>query len=54
MAKNRVVTFADTDPTHTTFDMMRTKVLRAMRRGRLDLARDHLADRRTAARPRWR
>ena len=33
MAKNRVVTFADADPAHTTFDMMRTKLLRAMRAG---------------------
>jgi Mrp family chromosome partitioning ATPase len=31
LAKNRVVTFADVEPTHVTFDMMRTKVLRAMR-----------------------
>jgi protein-tyrosine kinase len=31
MAKNRIVTFADVDPAHVTFDMMRTKVLRAMR-----------------------
>jgi len=27
MVKNRVVTFADADPVHTTFDMMRTKLL---------------------------
>jgi protein-tyrosine kinase len=31
MARNRVVTFADVDPAHVTFDMMRTKVLRVMR-----------------------
>jgi protein-tyrosine kinase len=31
MARNRIVTFADTDPTHASFDMMRTKILRAMR-----------------------
>ena len=31
MARNRVVTFTDTDPAHTTFDMMRTKILRMMR-----------------------
>jgi Mrp family chromosome partitioning ATPase len=31
LAKHRVVTFADVDPAHITFDMMRTKVLRAMR-----------------------
>ncbi|MFQ8431896.1 CpsD/CapB family tyrosine-protein kinase [Amaricoccus sp. W119] len=31
MAKNRVVTFADADPAHVTFDMMRTKLLRAFR-----------------------
>ena len=31
MTRNRIVTFADTDPVHSTFDMMRTKVLRAMR-----------------------
>jgi Mrp family chromosome partitioning ATPase len=31
MVRNRVVTFADVDPAHTTFDMMRTKILRAMR-----------------------
>ena len=43
MARNRIVTFADTDPVHTTFDMMRTKLLRAMRAERLDLDRDHLA-----------
>ena len=33
MARNRIVTFADADPAHTTFDMMRTKLLRAMRAG---------------------
>ena len=31
MERNRVVTFADVDPAHATFDMMRTKVLRTMR-----------------------
>lgn len=31
MTKNRIVTYADTDPTHTVFDMMRTKLLRAAR-----------------------
>jgi protein-tyrosine kinase len=31
MADNRIVTFADTDPAHSAFDMLRTKVLRAMR-----------------------
>jgi protein-tyrosine kinase len=31
MARNRVVTFADVDPAHVTFDMMRTKILRVMR-----------------------
>lgn len=31
MVRNRVVTFADVDPAHATFDMMRTKILRAMR-----------------------
>jgi Mrp family chromosome partitioning ATPase len=31
MTKHRVVTFADADPAHVTFDMMRTKILRAMR-----------------------
>jgi len=31
LAKNRIVTFADVDPAHVTFDMMRTKILRAMR-----------------------
>jgi protein-tyrosine kinase len=31
MARNRIVTFADVDPAHVTFDMMRTKILRAMR-----------------------
>ena len=31
MARNRIVTFADADPVHSAFDMMRTKVLRAMR-----------------------
>jgi Mrp family chromosome partitioning ATPase len=31
MARNRIVTFADVDPAHVTFDMMRTKVLRTMR-----------------------
>jgi Mrp family chromosome partitioning ATPase len=31
MARNRIVTFADADPAHVTFDMMRTKILRTMR-----------------------
>jgi Mrp family chromosome partitioning ATPase len=31
MAQHRVVTFTDADPAHVTFDMVRTKVLRAMR-----------------------
>ena len=31
MARNRVVTFADADPAHVTFDMMRTKLLRTLR-----------------------
>jgi len=31
MARHRIVTFADADPAHTTFDMLRTKVLRMMR-----------------------
>jgi protein-tyrosine kinase len=31
MTRNRIITFADTDPVHVTFDMMRTKILRAMR-----------------------
>jgi protein-tyrosine kinase len=31
MTKNRIVTFADTDPAHTTFDMIRTKLLRVLR-----------------------
>jgi len=31
MARNRIVTFADVDPAHVTFDMMRTKILRTMR-----------------------
>lgn len=31
MARHRIVTFADADPAHATFDMLRTKVLRAMR-----------------------
>ena len=31
MAKHRIVTFADTDPAHTTFDMIRTKILRVLR-----------------------
>jgi Mrp family chromosome partitioning ATPase len=33
MARHRIVTFADTDPAHATFDMLRTKVLRMMRQG---------------------
>lgn len=31
MTRNRIITFADTDPAHTAFDMMRTKLLRTMR-----------------------
>jgi Mrp family chromosome partitioning ATPase len=31
MERNRIVTYGDRDPVHSTFDMMRTKVLRAMR-----------------------
>jgi protein-tyrosine kinase len=31
MTRNRIATFADADPAHVTFDMMRTKILRAMR-----------------------
>jgi protein-tyrosine kinase len=31
MARNRIVTFDDADPAHSAFDMMRTKILRAMR-----------------------
>jgi protein-tyrosine kinase len=31
MERNRIVTFADADPSHVTFDMMRTKLLRAIR-----------------------
>jgi len=31
MARNRIVTFADTDPAHATFDMIRTKILRVLR-----------------------
>jgi len=31
MARNRIVTFADADPAHATYDMMRTKLLRALR-----------------------
>lgn len=31
MARNRIVTFTDADPSHVTFDMMRTKLLRMMR-----------------------
>jgi len=31
MMRNRVVTFADADPAHVAFDMMRTKILRTMR-----------------------
>ena len=30
MERNRIVTFADSDPAHVPFDMMRTKVLRAL------------------------
>ena len=31
LSRHRIVTFADTDPVHATFDMLRTKVLRVMR-----------------------
>jgi Mrp family chromosome partitioning ATPase len=31
LARNRIVTFADADPAHSTFDMIRTKILRMMR-----------------------
>jgi len=31
LARNRIVTFADADPAHSTFDMIRTKILRTMR-----------------------
>jgi protein-tyrosine kinase len=31
MARNRIVTFEDSDPTHASFDMLRTKILRTMR-----------------------
>ena len=31
MESRRIVTFADADPAHVTFDMMRTKLLRALR-----------------------
>lgn len=31
MIQNRVITFADSDNAHVTFDMMRTKILRTMR-----------------------
>ena len=31
MERNRIVTFADADPAHVTFDMMRTKLLRAVK-----------------------
>lgn len=31
LARNRVVTFADADPAHATYDMMRTKLLRALK-----------------------
>jgi protein-tyrosine kinase len=32
MAKNHIVTFEDVDPVHSHFDILRTKVLRSMRR----------------------
>jgi Mrp family chromosome partitioning ATPase len=32
LAKNHIVTFEDVDPAHSHFDILRTKVLRAMRR----------------------
>ena len=31
LERNRIVTFDDTDPAHSVFDMMRTKILRTMR-----------------------
>lgn len=31
MERNRIVTVADRDPTHSTFDMLRTKLIRTMR-----------------------
>jgi len=31
LERHRIVTFADADPAHVTFDMMRTKLLRALR-----------------------
>ena len=31
MGRNRIVTFADVDPAHATYDMMRTRILRTMR-----------------------
>ena len=34
MVKNRIVTFADADPVHTTFDMMRTKLLWQLKQNR--------------------
>jgi Mrp family chromosome partitioning ATPase len=33
VARNHIVTFEDVDPAHSHFDILRTKVLRAMRRG---------------------
>jgi protein-tyrosine kinase len=33
LARNRIVTFEDADPAHSHYDMLRTKVLHAMRRG---------------------
>jgi protein-tyrosine kinase len=33
VARNHIVTFEDIDPAHSHFDILRTKVLRAMRRG---------------------
>jgi Mrp family chromosome partitioning ATPase len=33
MERGRVVTFADADPAHVVFDMMRTKILRALKAG---------------------
>ena len=52
MERNRIVTFADVDPAHVTFDMMRTRILRAMRQNGWTL--DRASPRRppTAARPR--
>lgn len=34
MERNRIVTFEDADPSHSSFDMLRTKIVRAMRQNR--------------------